>query len=170
VRLHFQPIDVTRHFDLCVQFRVDTQIASFGSEERFWKMAGEGAAQYRAWLVDRIGKSPEGCVHAFEGSAIVGQIEMGLDREVADAGYVNLFYLVPEARGRGLADELVAYAVRYARKLGCNRLRLTVSRANERALAVYRRWGFVDLGPRADEPAVNLMEKPIARVGLPNLG
>ncbi len=161
--LHFQPIDLARHFDLCLAFRHETHLASFGTDHRFWGYAGKDGSGYRAWLIQRMTDYPDACVHAFIGSTITGQIEMGLDRDVADATYVNLFYLVPDARGRGLAEELYGYARRWALMHGCARLRLTVGRDNARAIAVYRRWGFSDLGPRQDEPMVSLMERAIDR-------
>src|SRR5438132_7164338 len=49
----------------------------------------------------------------------------------------------PEFRGRGLGQLLLAHAIREARALAAPRLRLTVYKANARAVHVYRKFGFV---------------------------
>lgn len=52
------------------------------------------------------------------------------------------FYVVPEYRGGGLADKLVARAVQAAREDGCPELALDVDLDNERALTYYASLGF----------------------------
>lgn len=56
-------------------------------------------------------------------------------RNDSPVGYVNLFYLIPAFRGSGLGDSLHAYAVATFAELGINRLTLSVSPLNARALA-----------------------------------
>jgi len=52
------------------------------------------------------------------------------------------FYVAPEYRGTGLADDLVARAVQQAREDGAEELSLDVAADNERALAYYEKLGF----------------------------
>ncbi len=52
-------------------------------------------------------------------------------------------YLAPALRGRGEGRRALAFAAGHARAVGAGALRLEVSRANARALAAYRRAGFV---------------------------
>ncbi|HEV3079585.1 MAG TPA: GNAT family N-acetyltransferase [Gemmataceae bacterium] len=48
----------------------------------------------------------------------------------------------PAFRGRGLGKALLAHAIQEARALAAPRLRLTVYKANARAVHVYRKFGF----------------------------
>ena len=74
---------------------------------------------------------------------------------------MNLFYLVPEWRHRGVGRILHDHAVRVFSDRGMRAIRLSVSRTNERALAFYRRLGWRRLGPRPHKEAVDLMEFPL---------
>ncbi|XVV16114.1 GNAT family N-acetyltransferase [Actinoplanes sp. CA-131856] len=75
-------------------------------------------------------------------------------------------YVVPHLRGSGVAGDLMAAVIRWAREeAGVDRLRLFVMRANERAAAFYRRTGFAATGLTVkdeDEMAYDLREAPAA--------
>ncbi|MGX2995941.1 N-acetyltransferase family protein [Streptomyces sp. JNUCC 64] len=58
----------------------------------------------------------------------------------------------PDARGRGVGDLLLTTVERWARRTGAAELTLTVIQGNERALALYRRNGFVPHGAEAPLP------------------
>jgi PIN domain nuclease of toxin-antitoxin system/ribosomal protein S18 acetylase RimI-like enzyme len=60
-------------------------------------------------------------------------------------GCIDELYLVPEVRGRGLGRRVLALLEAEAGRLGARRLFLEVERGN-RAIALYRRAGFVDHG------------------------
>lgn len=55
-------------------------------------------------------------------------------------------YVDAEAQSRGVGADLFAQAVDIAEVSGHERLWLTVWEHNTRAAAVYRRWGFTDVG------------------------
>jgi len=57
-------------------------------------------------------------------------------------GYVSFIGVVPEWRGRGLARELLRWAVAHCRAARAGTIELNVEAANERALDLYRRTGF----------------------------
>jgi len=57
-------------------------------------------------------------------------------------GLIDELYLVPEVRGRGLGQRVLALIEDEARGLGLRRLFLEVNHGN-RALSLYRRAGFV---------------------------
>lgn len=154
MKLHFEPIDVLRRFDLAARFRLETHRLSFGETEGFWDAVG-GPKGYAEFLRNRT------ALHAFLGNRVVGQLEMGLDRRTDDGGYVHLYYLITELRGSGLAQDLVEHSALHFRRLGCRRIRLSVSPENGRAVRFYGKVGFVDLGPREDSPRVRLMELSI---------
>jgi ribosomal protein S18 acetylase RimI-like enzyme len=155
--LRFETIDLARHAEEAVAFRRDSYVCSFGSDQAFGS-----ADEYLAWLGDRITLQPAGHVHVWDGTAIIGQLEMRALDSTPVRGYVNLFYLVPEARGRGLGDALHDYFLRFMRGGGAQLARLSVSPDNTRALAYYRKHGWRDLGPRSDDSAVHLMELHVA--------
>ncbi|MBQ0986300.1 GNAT family N-acetyltransferase [Streptomyces sp. F63] len=56
----------------------------------------------------------------------------------------------PEARGRGVADRLLAAVERQARRAGATQLKLAVVPGNDAAVELYRRHGFVATGERGD--------------------
>jgi ribosomal protein S18 acetylase RimI-like enzyme len=154
--LSFRTIDLDRHADLCVAFRRDSYVCSFGSDEAFFSSGGVDG--YLEWLKEGILRHPTGNVHAWQDDRIVGQLEMQIGAWVPPAGYVSLFYLVPERRGQNLGGALQRYAEEFMRAAGARRARLSVSPSNARALAYYRKHGWRDLGPREGESSVHLME------------
>ena len=74
-------------------------------------------------------------------------------------------WVAPNARGSGAADALVAAVLDRAGAWGATRLALHVVVGNERATALYRRLGFVDLGPVecADGVTEHRMERGVPR-------
>lgn len=56
------------------------------------------------------------------------------------------FYLAPSTHGRGLAQRLLSEALAEAAARGAEGLWLTVWERNPRAIAFYRKCGFVDVG------------------------
>lgn len=159
--MQFRPIDVARDGALSVGFRRDSYVCSFGSDALFVEENGADGQGYLQWLSERVAQFPEGHVHAWLEGEIVGQIEMVIG---PTSGYVNLFYLRPDARGRGLGDELHAYAVALLRRHGVSVAGLSVSPTNERALKYYERNGWKDLGARAGAGHVHEMELRVPSV------
>jgi ribosomal protein S18 acetylase RimI-like enzyme len=163
-RLVFKTIDLDTHASVCIAFRRDSYICSFG-EDGFFQEDGSDGVQYIEWLRLHINKFPDGYVHAWHGDKIVGQMEMQILEEPRH-GYVNLFYLVEEMRGTGVSEELQEYAMDFMRRHRVQIAQLSVSPTNARALAFYHKHGWRDLGLRPGRDNVNLMECDVpARVG-----
>jgi len=162
-RLVFRPIDLDAHALVCVEFRRDSFICSFGVDG-FFDQAGAAGAHYIERLRLRAAKFRDGYVHAWLGDTIVGQIEMQI-LEAPRIGYVNLFYLVERLRGAGFGDELQEYSMRFMARHGVDTVRLSVSPSNARALAFYRRHGWRDLGLRPGRDDVHLMERNVPQGG-----
>lgn len=152
-KLSFRTIDLSLDADTAVAFRRDSYVCSFGSDHAFGNVD-----DYLAWLKDRIARQPTGYVHVWDGTKIIGQMEMLIHQTTPVRGYVNLFYLVPEARGQGIGATLHAYFLDFMRGEGARLARLSVSPSNARALAYYQKRGWKDLGPRPDDDTVHLME------------
>jgi ribosomal protein S18 acetylase RimI-like enzyme len=163
-RLVFKPIDLDAQASVCVAFRRDSYICSFG-EDGFFNEAGPDGAHYIERLRLRIAKFPDGYVHVWDGDKIVGQMEMQILEE-PQRRYVNLFYLIEKMRGVGVSGELQDYAMDFMHRHGVQIAQLSVSPTNARALAFYRKHGWRDLGLRPGRDNVNLMECDVpSRVG-----
>jgi len=154
--LRFETIDLAAHVELCVAFRRDSYVCSFGSDERFAE--GQGAQGYIDWLRTSIEQQPRGHVHVWQGTAIIGQMEMRRLPTPPARGYVSLFYLAPEARGGGAGSALQQYAVEFLRDEGVQRAYLSVSPSNSRALAYYQKHHWRDIGPNPRDISCHLME------------
>jgi ribosomal protein S18 acetylase RimI-like enzyme len=152
---HFLPIDLARHVALCVAFRRDSYVCSFGSDRLFIEENGADGQGYIEWLTARIAQFPEGHVHVWQRAEIIGQIEMTI---APSHGYINLFYLRPDARGLGLGGALHEYAVALLQRHQVPIAGLSVSPTNQRALKYYQRHGWRDQGPRAGAAHVHELE------------
>jgi len=93
---------------------------------------------------------------AWQGADAVGLINCftGFSTFAAQA-LLNVHDIVvhQDERGRGIGQSLLAWAETRARELGCCKLTLEVLSRNERAMASYRRAGFVpyELDPAAGQ-------------------
>jgi len=63
---------------------------------------------------------------------------------------INNIAIRPELRRRGLAARFLEALLRRAANLGCEKAQLEVRPSNTAALALYRRFGFVEVGRRKD--------------------
>lgn len=159
--LRFAPIDLAHHRELCLEFKIDTFVVSFGSAERFYGPHREGVDLYLRQLESRLLDDRACCVHVWLGGEIIGQIEAVI-RELSGGevgGYVSLYYLVPAYRGKGFGKDLDAYVVTFFRRHGVRVAQLSVSPSNERAVRLYEACGWRDIGARPESPEVQLMEK-----------
>jgi hypothetical protein len=107
-------------------------------------------AAYAAALCARLGRI-EDCYYAmWEGEAIIGYMML----RGWDGGYETPSFgvcLASSRRGSGLGQQLLRHAIAECRRLGAPRLRLTVCKSNERAVHIYRKFGFVFAAKNADE-------------------
>jgi len=82
-----------------------------------------------------------------DGSAVTGLLIVGGHRDSPlfrhrQWAEILALYVVPEARGRGIADRLVAAAIAWAQERHYERVQLYVTAANHAARQCYRRMGF----------------------------
>ena len=96
-------------------------------------------------FAQQFATSIDGSVVAVAGGAIIGMIHVGQSRFAVG----ELAMLVErEWRGRGVGSTLVAVAIERARTAGLHKLSLDVFPHNAAAIAVYRKFGFVEEGRR----------------------
>jgi len=145
--LKFRRIDFKNHSELCLKFRADSFFVSFGTDEAFWEEDGKGGERYLEWLQSKDA-SRYGSFHVWKGDQIIGQMELGLYPNEEELGYINLFYLAPEYRGKGYAKTLNDFALQYLKDLGATQAKLSVSPTNKRAWHYYLKHGWTDGGPR----------------------
>jgi RimJ/RimL family protein N-acetyltransferase len=87
----------------------------------------------------------DGAFVAVAGDEIVGLLHV----EATGFGFGELGMLVArDWRGRGVGSALVERAIGWARERGLHKLSLSVFAHNEAAIALYRKFGFVEEGRR----------------------
>jgi RimJ/RimL family protein N-acetyltransferase len=90
----------------------------------------------------------EGAIVAVAGDEIVGSVHVRATRH----GFGELGMAVArEWRGRGVGSALLAAAIEWARDRGLHKLCLDVFAHNEAAIALYRKFGFVEEGHRVKQ-------------------
>jgi RimJ/RimL family protein N-acetyltransferase len=95
-------------------------------------------ARAAAWTLD-------GDMLAEAEGEIVGSVHVQASRH----GYGEIGMAVaPEWRGRGVGSALMAAAIDWARERGLHKLCLSVFPHNQAAIALYRKFGFVEEGRR----------------------
>jgi len=86
---------------------------------------------------------------ARDGDRIVGYLKLMppyLDAAGADDLMIGQLYILAAWHGRGVAQALMAWAIDTARAAGSPAILLTVFEDNHRAIAFYRKHGFVHIG------------------------
>ncbi len=114
----------------------DACIESFG-DDRSW----EGRDRYLGTLRSQVEEFPDGCVLGFEKNRCVGQLQLQIPYGMT-VGYINLFYVTAQFRGRGYGRLLHEYVERYFRAWEARRIELHVSPTNARALRFYLGLGY----------------------------
>ncbi len=143
--LRMIPMDLTDDAELYKSCYTDSWQNAHGSLQGFSAHSYLGSAKAVS------AKNPRSLMKAFvNGTDFAGLIELDPER-MADkcAGWISFFYLVPELRGGGYAQQLLGHAVSFFRRLERNALRLNVAETNTRAIRFYEREGFRKIGEDA---------------------
>lgn len=125
---------------------------AFGASLAEWEEADE-----RRWR-QRLTDVPFNVVAVDDGVA-AGQAS----GTALDGGRVELIsmWVAPSGRGRGIADSLISAVAGYGRDVDATEIRLSVRRANQRAIRLYQRVGFAHVDEPGDEPAELVMLRPL---------
>jgi ribosomal protein S18 acetylase RimI-like enzyme len=134
----FRNIELPNDSSTIISFRKDSYTVSFGDASQFGN-----AWDYLKKIENRLQQFPGGLVIVEHNNQAVGQIEMQIkEYEFENIGYVNLFYLIPEYRGKGMGSELIGYAERFFASYNIMEYQLRAAITNARALNFYNKHGF----------------------------
>ncbi|MRG85687.1 GNAT family N-acetyltransferase [Salinibacillus xinjiangensis] len=151
--LKYVPIDIDKHKADVLRFRKDSFVVSFGDDSGFDQ---EG---YLDWLQSKTEQFPNGFVMVEKDGERVGQLELSIrEYDGKDIGYVHLYYLIPEKRGKSLGKELHDYAVRFFTSHQVTEFHLRVSPMNKAAHRFYQKLGMIKVGPELNGKVIRMKE------------
>ncbi|UJL48169.1 GNAT family N-acetyltransferase [Virgibacillus sp. NKC19-16] len=149
--LQFININLEKHCKEVVEFRRDSFVVSFGDASGFDK------EDYLHSMKEKIANYPEGFVLVKENNKYIGQLELSIrEYEGKDIGYVHLYYLTQEERGKGKGQELHDYAKQFFKSNNVNEFHLRASPTNTSAIKFYRKIGMNEIGPEVNGKVVRM--------------
>jgi GNAT superfamily N-acetyltransferase len=111
---------------------------AFGSKLADWQGAGDTETRWRGRLSD----VPLNIVAEWRQTA-AGMVSAIAPNPEGSVELISM-WVAPVARGHGVGDSLVHAVIEWAREQNAARVALAVFDTNHRALALYRRHGFVE--------------------------
>ncbi|MBP1969849.1 RimJ/RimL family protein N-acetyltransferase [Virgibacillus natechei] len=149
--MKFKEIEIKKHRDKVVEFRKDSFKVSFGDTSGF------GEEEYLHWLDEKIKDLSKGFVLVEEDGKYIGQLELTIrEFEGKEIGYINLYYLVPEMRGKGKGKELHNYAKQFFDNNKVSEYHLRVAPSNSAAIKFYHKNGMEEVGPEVDGKVIRM--------------
>lgn len=144
-------LDSEKHFKEITAFRRDSFIVSFGDDSGFDK------EDYFRLLKEKIANYPKGFVLVKEDDKYIGQLELSIrEYEGEDIGYIHLYYLIREERGKGKGQQLHDYAKQFFKNNNINEFHLRVSPTNTSAINFYRKNGMNEIGPEMNGKVIRM--------------
>ena len=134
--LRFTSFDFTNDSGLYLDYRRDAHSSVYGAELPVDESILENAAAHAR-------AHPRAVSLALIHDTPVGVIELNTQEgEAEKVGVIEFIYMIQEHRRMGIAVQLLGQAVSVFRSLGREKLRMTVSEKNERALHFCEKYGF----------------------------
>ncbi len=151
----FRTIDLDGDLATCIEFRKDSFRVSFNGRED-----GFDEAEYAESLAMRTALFPWGYVMVEDQGKITGQMELFTRLyEGRTIGFVSLYYLIPEVRGKGYGWQLSHYAEDCFRHRAIPEYHLRVSPTNIPAVRFYEKCGLQKIKEEQGEHVVWRMGK-----------
>jgi ribosomal protein S18 acetylase RimI-like enzyme len=129
---------------------------AFGSTLADWSGVGDFEERWR----QRLESVPFNLV-ARRSNRVVGMVS-GTELEAGEVELISM-WVEPNERGRGVGDALIRAVLEWAGRQGGEAVSLQVRETNARAIHLYERLGFVDVGS-ACEPGDPYPERRMVRV------
>ncbi len=134
----YRMIDPVKDRETAIQIRRDSFDVSFDDPDGFGDPNG-----YIIWIEMNNLMYPGSFVMMEHDDNLVGQIELELLHYMGkNIGYVDLFYLLPDYRGKGIGADQIRYAEAFFKRYQMDEYHLRVSPTNDRALRFYQKHGF----------------------------
>jgi GNAT superfamily N-acetyltransferase len=116
-------------------------------EQRFMAPTGDVEAGYAWFLGTQIGAADNVVLVAVRGEAVIGYVYAGLEGESwkelrGPAGFIHDIIVEAEARGQGVARQLLAAASTWLQQRGAPRLMLWTAEKNVGARRLFAALGF----------------------------
>ncbi|MBS4537535.1 GNAT family N-acetyltransferase [Clostridium sp. D2Q-11] len=147
-------IDIKKDKDIIISFREDTYRISFGTEEGF------NEASYIERMKERVNKFPNGQLIVEKENKAIGQLGLLTRNNLEDyIGYINLIYLIPEYRYKGIGESLLKYAEGFFKQLELTEYHLRVSATNKKAINFYTKFGMKKIEEENEKQPIFLMRK-----------
>lgn len=145
MKYSFAPIDLNKHKDTIGVFLIDSfKVSHIHIDD-------ESAAidNYCNSIRRKQERNPNFCSLLLDGDKLVGLVDAFVSTKDSTYGFVSFYYIIPSMRGKGLGQLLDKHAVHLLKSLGCNRLGLEVSEANQNAISFYNRNGWKSSGKKS---------------------
>ncbi|WGV98042.1 GNAT family N-acetyltransferase [Vibrio sp. YMD68] len=142
--MDFVSVDLDRNMDMCISFRRDAHIVSYGSDDAF------DINSVQKWF-EKLGNKADGTgfYHVFHEGKIIGQLEFesGLKNDKGELyGYIYLIYLKQNFRNQGLGIELQDFVFSRFKSDGCKYAELRYLAENSQGKRFYTKHGWQDVG------------------------
>ena len=115
---------------------------------RYDDMVREPEATWQAWTADAALGDEKTLLVAEEAGRWLGVVGAFARVDAREVQLISM-WVAPEARGRGVAQQLIRAVARWAGERGASRIVLFVQEANTPAQRLYERAGFRPTGDRA---------------------
>lgn len=107
--------------------------------------------------LEKVKDLSEGFVWVEEDGKYIGQMELTIrEFEGKEIGYINLYYLVPEMRGKSKGKKLHNYAKQFFINNKVSEYHLRLAPSNTAAIKFYRKNGMEEVGPEVDGKVIRM--------------
>ncbi|MDQ8056198.1 GNAT family N-acetyltransferase [Bacillus velezensis] len=108
--MYFKRINLNKHKETAVSFREDSFFVSFGTADHLNK------DEYLRWLSSQNKCFPDGFMLLFHNGQPIGQLEASIKfYRSQKIGYVHLYYMTEQQRGRECGTKLYQYVRQFFR-------------------------------------------------------
>ncbi|MEM8934936.1 MAG: GNAT family N-acetyltransferase [Pseudomonadota bacterium] len=140
--LEFRPVDPVGESDLLIRYGRDLYRESLGDDHAFRRDYGWYGERFPDWIQSCGAADPSFAALLTEDVNPIGLVALAVDPQNPKRGRVHHFYIEPGHRGQGFGGLLDDYARARLASAGCERIRLNVTKTNDRARRFYEAQGW----------------------------